>query len=83
MQARTAVTGTVIAAAAVLGLIGCSNEPSQEEIADRCIKAVDELEVPPHADDPRPAACEGLDEEDYHLVILRRGLQDKDLMPDQ
>jgi hypothetical protein len=75
-------TTTMLVTVTMLLTAGCGSEPSQDEIADRCIKAVNALDTPPHVDDPRPEECEGLADDDYQLVILHRGLQDEGIFGD-
>lgn len=59
--------------------VGCSNPPSQEEIAERCYDAVQKLDKAPHAKEPRPAECEGLNRKTYLKIIASKTLHDDGL----
>lgn len=69
MRARIAAAAVL---AGLLALSGCAK--SQEEIANDCTAAVKDWKGPLHVDKERPSECEGLNEDDYSLIILHEGL---------
>lgn len=79
MRSRTTIAGVALTAAAVLGAAGCSSQPSYNQIAANCAKA---LAKRPDGDKAKPAACNGLKEKDYDTLVLdavinKSGLVDK------
>jgi hypothetical protein len=78
MRARTAA---LLIAAAVLA--GCA-EP-QEKIAEDCAAKVAQMKDPPrHAkSDPRPPECEGLNSDDYVVIVTHRAYNDKDVFDEE
>lgn len=62
-----AITTVLLAAALGAGVAGCSSQPSYDQIAANCAKA---LVARPDGDRSKPAACNGLKEKDYGTLLL-------------
>ncbi|MFE6629826.1 MULTISPECIES: hypothetical protein [Streptomyces] len=63
----------VAVAGAVAGLVIWLSQPSYDEIADNCVAALkDRVE----GDKGKPAACDGLKEDDYNALVLSHVLGD-------
>ncbi|MFC4494564.1 hypothetical protein ACFPA8_10515 [Streptomyces ovatisporus] len=77
---RARAVALLIAAAA---LTGCAE--SQDKIAEDCAAKVAQMKSPPkHAmSDPRPAECEGLNDEDYVVIVTHRAYNDKDIFDEE
>ncbi|WP_405531554.1 hypothetical protein OG592_27170 [Streptomyces avidinii] len=67
--------------ASLLLATGCSNEPSYDQAAERCIKAVNALPKGAQLHDARPKPCERMTDEDYNLIHAHKTLTDAGLMP--
>lgn len=78
MRTRTRLTLVGVAASLpIIGLAGPALYDTQEEIADRCIPAVEVSNGSKlHVDKPRPEACEGLNDSDYGLILFHQNLTD-------
>jgi hypothetical protein len=63
----------VAAAGAITGLIVWLSQPSYDEIADNCVAA---LKDRAEGDKGKPAACDGLKEDDYDALVLSHVLGD-------
>lgn len=69
-------TTTALLAAALLlagGAVGCSDEKSYEETTADCAAALKDQAA---GDNSKPAACEGVKEDDYKVLRLSQGLKD-------
>ncbi|MFI1472061.1 hypothetical protein [Streptomyces wuyuanensis] len=73
-----AITVTILALLTAATATGCAK--SQAEIAGACSLAFEKLDKAPHKDDPRPPACEGLNDEDYNLIHSHKVLKDAGLL---
>ncbi|AZM46583.1 hypothetical protein DMB38_12850 [Streptomyces sp. WAC 06738] len=75
---RVRILTTTLAAAFLLAGTGCSDEPSYEEIAERCAQALADRAPGVKG---KPADCEGLSEEDYGALLGSQILKDESLAP--
>lgn len=82
MKRRTTLIVVAVAAGAILiGLLAWLFIPrSQEAIANDCATFVAEMDGSLHADDPRPGACEGLNEDDYSMILMAKVLRDEEFV---
>ncbi|MGW0626448.1 hypothetical protein [Streptomyces sp. NPDC002758] len=67
------VIGALAAALIAIGVVSCSNEKSQDEIAKDCVAA---LKVRADGDKKKPKDCEGLSEDDYQTLLMSHVLTD-------
>lgn len=73
MHARLAVAA-LAAALLVGGLVGCSSQPTQDEIATACVKA---LKARADGDTDKPKDCEGLTEDNYTTLVMSQVITDE------
>ncbi|MFB4194230.1 hypothetical protein [Streptomyces carpaticus] len=77
MTHRTRIMPIAAAAVAVglPALVGCSSdsEPTQDEIAAKCLPALKER---PGGDGSKPAECEGLTDDNYTMLIMSVAMDD-------
>lgn len=64
---RTRIAAPFIAAALLIPLAGCSSQPTQEEIAKSCVKA---LSARADGDKAKPKDCNGLSDDDYNTLLM-------------
>lgn len=76
---RTRTTVILLATTAAL-LAGCSSEPSYDESTTACIAAVNKLPKGAQVQ-PRPKACEPLEEKDYNLIFASKTIKDAGITP--
>lgn len=74
---RTRATTTLLLAACLL--TGCSSAPSYDESAADCITAVNALPKGAQVE-PRPKACEPLEEKDYNVIFMSKVATDAGLI---
>jgi hypothetical protein len=77
MHARYAAT--LAAALLIGGLVGCSSQPTQDEIATACVKA---LKARGDGDTGKPKDCEGLTEDNYTTLVMSQVLHDTGAVDD-
>lgn len=70
---RTRIIATLLLAATLLA--GCG-EPSYDEAAEQCIKAVEALPAGAQRD-PKPKACKRMTDKDYSLIFMSKIFDDK------
>lgn len=65
----------------LLTLTGCAD---QKEVAESCAAKIAHMNNPPqHASDPRPEACEDLNDEDYEVIVVHRSFNDGEVFDEE
>jgi hypothetical protein len=68
------ISATAVAVAgAITGLVVWLSQPSYDDIARACVKA---LKVRPEGDKAKPKACNGLKEDDYQTLLMAQVIDD-------
>ncbi|MFE6412580.1 hypothetical protein ACFVOR_37235 [Streptomyces sp. NPDC057837] len=75
-RTTTALLATLLLTA---GAVGCSDDKSYGEITADCAAA---LKDQPEGDNSKPAACDGVKEDDYQVLRLSQGLEDSGVVKD-
>ncbi|MFE2046375.1 hypothetical protein ACFXAZ_36735 [Streptomyces sp. NPDC059477] len=77
MKTRTTTLAALLALTVLTA--GCSK--SQDEIAEDCQAALATVDTTQLGDD-RPAACDGLSDDDYNALRISAGLRDSGIVDD-